>query len=98
LFVERSPLTHVNRLSCPLILFQGLEDKIVPPNQTELILEVLRAKGLPVAYIPFEGEQHGFRRAGNIKRAMDAELFFYSRVFGFTLAESVEPVVIDNLE
>jgi len=97
LYVQRSPLTHVDKLSCPLILFQGLEDKIVPPNQAELIVEVLRAKGLPVAYVPFEEEQHGFRRAENIKRALDGELYFYSRVFGFELAEPVEPVAIENL-
>ncbi len=97
LYAQRSPLTHVDKLSCPLIMFQGLEDKIVPPNQAELMLGVLRAKGLPVAYVPFEGEQHGFRRAENIKRSLDAELYFYSRVFGFELAEPVEPVAIENL-
>ena len=61
------------------------------------MVEALRAKGLPVAYVPFEGEQHGFRRAENIKRALDGELYFYSRVFGCELAEPVEPVLIDNL-
>jgi dipeptidyl aminopeptidase/acylaminoacyl peptidase len=80
-----------------VIFFQGLEDKIVPPNQTEMMVTALKAKGLPVAYVPFAGEQHGFRRAENIKRALDAELYFYSCVFGFALAEAVEPVVIDNL-
>jgi dipeptidyl aminopeptidase/acylaminoacyl peptidase len=62
-----------------------------------MMLEALRAKGLPVAYLPFEGEQHGFRQAKNIKRALDAELYFYSRIFGFTLADPVEPVEIENL-
>jgi dipeptidyl aminopeptidase/acylaminoacyl peptidase len=81
-----------------MILFQGLEDKVVPPNQAELMVEAVRAKGLPVAYVPFEGEQHGFRRAENIKRALDAELYFYSRVFHFELADKVEPVLIDNLD
>jgi len=80
-----------------MILFQGLEDKIVPPDQAETMFEAVRAKGLPVAYLPFEGEQHGFRRAENMKRALDAELYFYSKAFGFELAEPVEVVHIENL-
>jgi dipeptidyl aminopeptidase/acylaminoacyl peptidase len=84
-------------LSAPVIFFQGLEDKIVPPNQAEMMVNALRAKGLPVAYITFEGEQHGFRQAANIKRALDGEIYFYSRVFGFELADKVEPVPIENL-
>ena len=70
----------------------------MPPSQAELMFEAVRAKGLPCAYIPFEGEQHGFRRAENIRRALDGELYFYSRVFGFDLAEPVEPVHIENLQ
>ena len=97
LYRARSPIHFVDRISCPLILFQGLEDKIVPPNQAEMMVQAVRAKGLPVAYVPFEGEQHGFRRAENIKRALDAELYFYSRIFGFPIADPVEPVRIDNL-
>jgi dipeptidyl aminopeptidase/acylaminoacyl peptidase len=97
LYRERSAIHFADQISCPVIFFQGLEDKVVPPNQAELMVEVLRAKGLPVAYVPFEGEQHGFRRAENIKRSFDGELYFYSRVFGFELAESVEPVLIENL-
>jgi dipeptidyl aminopeptidase/acylaminoacyl peptidase len=97
LYRERSPIHFTDRLSCPVIFFQGLEDKVVPPNQAELMVEALRRKGLPVAYIPFEGEQHGFRRAENIKRALDAELDFYSRIFGFALADPVEPAPIENL-
>ena len=97
LYRERSPIHHTDGLSCPVIFFQGLEDEVVPPNQAETMFEALKAKGLPVAYVPFEGEQHGFRRAENIKRALDAELFFYSRVFGFDLADPVEPVLIENL-
>ena len=81
-----------------MILFQGLEDKIVPPNQAELIVAALRKKGLPVAYIPFEGEQHGFRIAKNIKRSLEAELYFYSKVFGFPLSDPIEPVPIENLK
>ena len=60
-----------------MIFFQGLEDKVVPPDQAETMVEALRAKGVPVAYLAFEGEQHGFRRAENIKRALEAELYFY---------------------
>ncbi len=97
IYLERSPIHHVGLLSRPMILLQGLEDKIVPPNQAEMMFEAVRAKGLPVAYIAFEGEQHGFRRAENIKRAMDAELYFYSKIFGFDLADDVEPVAIENL-
>ena len=70
---------------------------MVPPNQAETMVEALRQKGVAVAYVAFEGEQHGFRRAENIKRALDGELYFYSRVFKFDLAEPVEPVPIDNL-
>jgi len=69
----------------------------VPPNQAEMMVDALRQKGLPVAYVAFAGEQHGFRRAENIKRSLDGELCFYSRVFGFELAEPVEPVLIENL-
>jgi dipeptidyl aminopeptidase/acylaminoacyl peptidase len=97
LYRARSPIHFTDRLSCPVIFFQGLEDKIVPPNQAETMVAALRAKGLPVAYVPFAGEQHGFRRAENIKRALEAELYFYSQVFGFALADPVEPVPIENL-
>ncbi len=96
-YFERSPINFTGRLSCPVIFFQGLEDKVVPPNQAERMVEALRKKGIPVAYVSFEGEQHGFRQAKNIQRALDGELYFYSRVFGFELAEEVEPVEIDNL-
>jgi dipeptidyl aminopeptidase/acylaminoacyl peptidase len=96
-YLARSPIYFTERISCPVIFFQGLEDKVVPPSQAELMVEALHAKGLPVAYLPFEGEQHGFRRAENIKRTLDAELYFYSRIFGFPLAEPIEPVHIDNL-
>jgi dipeptidyl aminopeptidase/acylaminoacyl peptidase len=97
-YEDRSPIHFTDQLSCPLIVFQGLEDEVVPPNQAELIVNALRKKGLPVAYVPFEGEQHGFRRSENIKRSLDAELDFYSRIFGFGLAEPVEPVEIENLQ
>ena len=94
---ERSPINHIEGLSAPMIVLQGMEDKIVPPNQAELMVNALREKGLPVAYLTFEGEQHGFRQAANIRRAQEAELYFYSRVFGFALADDIEPVQIDNL-
>lgn len=97
LYRERSPLHHVDRLNRPVIFFQGLEDRIVPPNQAELMVESLQARRIPVAYLPFAGEQHGFRRAENIKRAFDAELFFFGRVCGFQPADPVEPVWIDHL-
>jgi dipeptidyl aminopeptidase/acylaminoacyl peptidase len=97
LYVERSPIHFTDRLSCPMIIFQGLEDKVVPPNQAEKMVEAVRAKKLPVAYLTFEGEQHGFRKAENIKRVLEAELYFYSKVFGFELAEPVEPLHIENL-
>jgi dipeptidyl aminopeptidase/acylaminoacyl peptidase len=97
-FIERSPIHHVDKLSCPVIFFQGDEDKIVPPDQAELMVNALREKGIPVAYLLFEGEQHGFRKAVNIKRALDAELYFYSKIFGFETADEIEPVTIENLD
>jgi dipeptidyl aminopeptidase/acylaminoacyl peptidase len=97
LYIERSPIHFTDQLSCPLIFFQGLEDKVVPPSQAESMVAALRAKGLPVAYIAFAGEQHGFRQAKNIKRALDGEAYFYARVFGYELADEVEPVEIENL-
>jgi dipeptidyl aminopeptidase/acylaminoacyl peptidase len=97
IYFARSPINFTSQLSCPVVFFQGLEDKVVPANQAVAMVEALRAKGIPVAYIAFEGEQHGFRQAQNIKRALDGELYFYSRVLGFELAESVEPVEIENL-
>ena len=95
---ERSPINHIDGLSAPMIVLQGLDDEIVPPNQAELMVNALRNKGLPVAYLTFEGEQHGFRQAANIRRALEAELYFYSRVFGFVLADDIEPVQIDNMQ
>ena len=97
IYYERSPINFPERLSCPVIFFQGLEDKVVPPNQAETMVEAIRAKRIPVAYVAFPGEQHGFRQAKNIKKTLDAELYFYSRVFGFELADPVEPVKIENL-
>lgn len=97
IYQQRSPINFVDQISTPLILLQGLEDKVVPPNQSEMMFEAVKAKGIPVAYVPFEGEQHGFRQAKNIKRSLEAELYFYSQVLGFPLAEEIEPVEIENL-
>jgi dipeptidyl aminopeptidase/acylaminoacyl peptidase len=94
---DRSPIHPVDQLACPVIFLQGLEDRIVPPAQAEAMVAALDAKGLPVAYVAFEGEQHGFRQAANIRRALEAELDFYGRVFGFTPADAIEPVPIRNL-
>ncbi len=78
LYKERSPIAHTESLSAPVIFFQGDDDRVVPPNQTELMVEALRRKGTPVGYLLFSGEAHGFRKAENIKRALDAELYFYA--------------------
>jgi dipeptidyl aminopeptidase/acylaminoacyl peptidase len=97
LYRARSPIHFAEQISCPVIFFQGLEDRVVPPSQSELMVEALRKNKIPVAYIAFEGEQHGFRKAENIKRSLEAELYFYSKVFGFAIADPVEPVPIENL-
>jgi dipeptidyl aminopeptidase/acylaminoacyl peptidase len=97
IYFDRSPINFVDQLSCPAIFFQGDEDKVVPPNQAEMMVEMLHKKGLPVAYILYKGEQHGFRQAENIKRTLDGEFYFYSQVFGFTPADAIEPVEIKNL-
>jgi dipeptidyl aminopeptidase/acylaminoacyl peptidase len=96
-YYARSPIHFADRLSAALILFQGLEDKVVPPNQAEMMAEAVRRKGLPVAYVAFAGEQHGFRKAENIIRALESELYFYGAVFGFRPADPLAPVAIDNL-
>ena len=94
---ERSPLHHADGISCPVIFLQGAEDKVVPPEQAEMMVEALREKGLPVAYVLFEGEQHGFRRADTIEQALRAELSFYAQVFGFELPDGFAPVEIEGL-
>jgi dienelactone hydrolase len=97
IYRARSPIHFIDQLNCPVIFFQGDEDKIVPPNQAERMVEGLRNKGMPVAYVLYEGEQHGFRKAENIKRTLDGEFYFYSQVFGFAMADEVEPIAIKNL-
>ncbi len=93
-YEERSPIHFTDRLSCPVIFFQGLEDKVVPPNQAEMMVEAIKAKGIPVAYVSFPEEGHGFRRSENIKRALDGEFYFYSRIFAFKPADDLEEVEI----
>ena len=98
LYLERSPINYVERLNAPAIFLQGLDDKVVPPNQAEVMVDALKRKGLPVAYIVFAGEQHGFRRSETLKRALDVELYFYAKVFGFELPQPIEPIEIFNLD
>ena len=93
----RSPLHHASRLACPVIFLQGLDDRVVPPNQAELMVDALDRQGLPVACLMFEGEGHGFRQAGTIRRCLEAELLFYARVFGFEPADALAPLDIRNL-
>jgi dipeptidyl aminopeptidase/acylaminoacyl peptidase len=97
LYRARSPIHFTERLSCPVILFQGLEDPVVPPSQAESMVRALQAKGLPHAYLAFPGEQHGFRRSETVVRCLQAELTFYGRILGFTPADAPDPVHIENL-
>jgi dipeptidyl aminopeptidase/acylaminoacyl peptidase len=97
-YLARSPVHHTDRLATPMIIFQGLEDKVVPPSQAEAMVAALERKRVPYAYVPFEHEQHGFRRAENIKRSLDAELYFYGRIFGFAPADPIAPVAIHHLD
>ena len=94
----RSPIHFVDRLACPLIFFQGLEDEVVPPNQAQTMADAMRARGVPVALLTFEGEQHGFRKDETIVRCLEAELYFYSAVFDLVPTEGLSPVIIENLE
>jgi dipeptidyl aminopeptidase/acylaminoacyl peptidase len=94
---ERSPIHAIDRLSAPMIILQGAEDEVVPPAQAELMVAALTAKGLPHAYLLFEGEQHGFRKAEHIVRATEAELSFYAQILGFTPGDPIEPVHVENL-
>ncbi|WP_390615281.1 S9 family peptidase [Maricurvus nonylphenolicus] len=96
-YQSRSPINHIDQLNCPAIFFQGLDDKVVPPNQAEAMVAALDNKGIPVAYVPFAGEGHGFRQGPNIQRALEAEYYFYSQVFGFEGDSAIEPVEIKNI-
>jgi dipeptidyl aminopeptidase/acylaminoacyl peptidase len=93
---DRSAVNFADGLNCPIILFQGLEDKVVPPSQSREFVEACVAKKLPYAYIEFEGEQHGFRKDSSIRRTLEAELYFFSRVFGFEPHDELRPVEIHN--
>ena len=97
LYRARSPIHFVDMISCPMILLQGAEDEVVPPAQSEVMVDALKAKGLPYAYLLFEGEQHGFRKAENIVRSLEAELSFYAQILGFAPGDPIEPVAIANL-
>jgi len=96
-YQERSPIYYTDQLDCPVIFFQGLKDQVVPPNQAEMMFQAIKQKGLPVAYIAFPQEAHGFRLAENIKKSLDSEFYFYSRVFNFEPADLIEEIEIINL-
>lgn len=98
LYRKRSPVHFVDQLSCPVVILQGGEDQVVPQAQAERMVEALEAKGLPYAYLLFPDEAHGFRKSENVRRALEAELYFYSRLFGFELADPVTPITVHNLE
>ena len=91
-YLERSPIHHADRLNCPVIFFQGLDDKVVPPAQSEAMVAAMKARGLRTSYLPFEGEGHGFRRQQTLQRALEAELAFYAEVFGFATADALPAV------
>ncbi|PON45873.1 Peptidase S9, prolyl oligopeptidase, catalytic domain containing protein [Parasponia andersonii] len=96
---ERSPINSVDKFSCPIILFQGRDDKVVPPDQARKIHQALKEKGLPVALVEYEGEQHGFRKAGNIKFTLEQEMVFFARLIGhFKVADEITPIKIDNFD
>jgi dipeptidyl aminopeptidase/acylaminoacyl peptidase len=96
-YAERSPINHTDKLRRPMIFFQGLDDKVVPPQQSEVMVDALRARGVPVAYLTLDGEGHGFRKADSIVRTLEAELYFYLRVFGIPVPTSLPPIDIENL-
>ena len=98
IYYQRSPIHFVDRLSCPVIFFQGLEDRVVPPSQAETMVAALKSRGIAVSYVPFENEQHGFRQAATIKAALEAELYFYSVIFGFDPADDLPGIPIENID
>jgi dipeptidyl aminopeptidase/acylaminoacyl peptidase len=98
LYRERSPVTHADSISRPLLLLQGLDDKVVPPSQAEQIVEALARRGIPYAYVAIAGEGHGLRKAENVKRSLEAHLSFLAQVFGFEPADQIEPIRIENLD
>jgi dipeptidyl aminopeptidase/acylaminoacyl peptidase len=98
LYRERSVAFHKEKLRRPVIIFQGLDDTVVPPNQAEMLVTALRSAGIPFAYISYEGEGHGFRQAANIMRTAEAELSFYGQVLGIAIPDIAEPVFIENAQ
>ncbi len=97
-YYDRSAINFTDQLSCPMIIFQGTEDKIVPPSQAEIMAKGLRDKKIPFSLIMYEGEQHGFRQSKNIISSLESELYFYSKVLGFKTFEELEPINIENSE
>ncbi len=98
LYLDRSPLFFADQLDCPVIFMQGLDDPVVPPNQAESMVAALKRNGIPVAYLPFEGESHGFRQSSTVIKAIESEYYFYTRIFGIEPAELLEPIEIFNLD
>jgi dipeptidyl aminopeptidase/acylaminoacyl peptidase len=98
IYLERSPINHLDQLSAPILLLQGAEDMVVPPQQAEMLADAARRRQLPVALIMFQGEGHGFRRAETIKAATEAQIYFLGRIFGFEPADQVPPIPIENLD
>jgi dipeptidyl aminopeptidase/acylaminoacyl peptidase len=97
-YLARSPIHHVDNINAPLLMLQGLDDEVVPPNQSEMIFEALKNNCIPTAYLSFEGEGHGFRQPANQIRSLNAELDFYGQIFGFTPAGNIEPVELITCE
>ncbi len=97
LYYDRSPLNFADQLNCPVIFMQGLEDPVVPPNQAESMVAALEKNGIPVAYLPFEGESHGFRQSTTLIKAIESEYYFYTRIFGIDPSGAMEPIEIHNL-
>ena len=98
IYYDRSPINFTDQLSCPVIFFQGMEDRVVPPSQAEKMVAAIRDKGIAVSYVPFNNEQHGFRHASSIKTALDAELYFYSVILGFKPADNLSKIPIENVD
>jgi dipeptidyl aminopeptidase/acylaminoacyl peptidase len=97
LYRERSPIHFTDRITTPMLVLQGADDRVVPPSQAELIVAALRERGIPHAYLLYEGEGHGFRKAENIAGSLEAELSFYAQVLGFEPAGSIRTLEIENL-
>lgn len=96
-FEQRSPINHLDRLATPMLLMQGLDDPVVPPEQAESMASAVRARGLPVALVMFEGEGHGFRKPATRRRVLECELSFFAQLFGLPIGEDLDPVVVENL-